>query len=1109
MFNSAGGEVYQNMVTAKAAPTPTYVNVYETNLGTMTGGITEAQLNQLAPSVGAGIAHTDHMLQMMRNGVQYQNAFSLPQFNYKRSDGSLVRLWGTVVDMGTTNRRRPQFLTQALANSVVGGNMLQTTQTGANPTWNQPLSSDNVTLNGAHYIQSFAFQNGSTVGTIVFNLNQTAALPVTFSGPNAPTGAVQVSQVTSANITDNNETADTVQTTTKTLSGFNPATAISLPPFSMTVITTAANTVQAPIFSVPAGTYAAAQTVTITDGTSGASVYYTTDGSTPTSSSTLYTGPVTVSSSETLQAVATASGLTASSVTNAAYVIGLSTAATPTFSVAAGTYAAAQTVSIVDATTGATIYYTTNGGTPTTSSTKYTGAITVSASETIEAIAVAANYNNSAVASATYAISAGAAATPTFSVAAGTYAAAQTVSIADATAGAAIYYTTNGSTPTTASNKYTGAITVSASETIEAIAVASNYNNSAVATAVYTISATAATPAFSVAPGTYSTAQMVAITTATSGASIYYTMDGTTPTTASTKYASAMKVATNVTIKAVAAASSLKTSAVASATYSIDSVAATPTFSVAAGTYAGAQTVVLADATAGATIYYTTNGATPTTSSAKYTAAITVSASETIKVIAAGTNLTTSAVASAAYVITVPTTATPTFSVAAGTYYGVQTVAIKEATPGATIYYTTNGTGPTSASAKYTAPITVSASETIKAIAIATNYKTSVEGQAAYVIETMVATPTFSVAAGTYNAAQAVALKDATPGSIIYYTTNGTVPTTSSTKYAAAITVSASETIKAIATAPNLKTSVEGQAAYVIAATVATPTFSVTPGTYTSAQTVSLADATTGAVIYYTTNGTTPTTASAKYTGAINVASTETVLAIATAPNYGTSAVATGAYTIVPAVTGNGFTSGEMVLHGSAAMVGSVLRMTDGGEAESSVAWSANKVSVGTFTAGFTFQLPSSTADGFTFTIQDDPKARWAMGGNASDLGYTGITKSVAIKFAMYSDATKGAVSQTGLLKNGAAPSTQSIDMTVSKVSLHSGHVLSMQLAYDGTTLKETVTDLSTGAVFTQNYTVNLVSILGSSTAYVGFTGSTGGLTSVQNLLTWSYSGKP
>ena len=88
------------------------------------------------------------------------------------------------------------------------------------------------------------------------------------------------------------------------------------------------------------------------------------------------------------------------------FVLTSPAAATPAFSPAPGSYSSAQTVTISDATTGASIYYTTDGTTPTTGSTLYSGSITVNSTETIEAIAAAAGFSNSAVATATYTINA-------------------------------------------------------------------------------------------------------------------------------------------------------------------------------------------------------------------------------------------------------------------------------------------------------------------------------------------------------------------------------------------------------------------------------------------------------------------------------------------------------------------------------------------------------------------------------------------------------------------------------------------------------------------------------------------------------------------------------
>jgi Chitobiase/beta-hexosaminidase C-terminal domain len=161
-------------------------------------------------------------------------------------------------------------------------------------------------------------------------------------------------------------------------------------------------------------------------------------------------------------------------------------AANPTVSPAAGTYSSAQTVTLSDPTPGAVIYYTTNGTTPTPASTMYSAPLPISATTTIKAIAVASGYTNSGVTSATFTITP-LAANPTVSPAAGTYSSAQTVTLSDPTPGAAIYYTTNGTTPTPGSTMYSAPLPISATTTIEAIAVASGYTNSGVISATFTI----------------------------------------------------------------------------------------------------------------------------------------------------------------------------------------------------------------------------------------------------------------------------------------------------------------------------------------------------------------------------------------------------------------------------------------------------------------------------------------------------------------------------------------------------------------------------------------------------------------------------------------------
>jgi hypothetical protein len=239
--------------------------------------------------------------------------------------------------------------------------------------------------------------------------------------------------------------------------------------------------------------------------------------------------------------------------------------------------------------------------------------------------------------------------------------------------------------------------------------------------------------------------------------------------------------------------------------FAINGPTATPTCSPAAGTYPPPVSVTLADATPGAVIYYTTNGTTPTTSSTKYTAAIPVTASGTVKAIADAAGFPNSAVVSCAYIVE-PVAVAPILSPAAGTYTNEVFVTLTDSTPGSAIYYTTNGTTPTTASTKYTAPIPVYLSETIKAISVAPGYANSIVSSATY---TVIGAPW-----ALSSAATSIATPDATLNAVVntqglagsYYFQYGTSSTALTTSTAATALAASTSWINASAKLTTLKT---------------------------------------------------------------------------------------------------------------------------------------------------------------------------------------------------------------------------------------------------------------------------------------------------------------
>jgi hypothetical protein len=901
----------------------------------------------------------------------------------------------------------------------------------------------------------------------------------------------------------------TTITFTPTTTGINTATLTATDSAgnsaNATVTGNATGTVATPTFSPAAGTYTAVQSVAINDATMGATIYYTTDGSTPTSASSIYSAPISVTSSETLNAIAEDTGDTNSEVASATYTLNIPPTATPAFSIAGGTFITPQSITLSDTITGASIYYTTDGSTPTITSTLYTAPITVATSETINAIATAPGALNSMVATASFTINLPASAfqnvvltqltelgmVPTAGGSqSGGEPAGDTMAVnslgdvitSDTFGNQILLFPPQGGTPTvlgsvtnpngvavdSQNNLYlgfsfnssvvkipyengtytiatattdppypSGTPNCTGNDTVECVmnnvTLASgagvvslvfdsmgdlffgttnqnqggNNSNSIYECTAACLYSTTGSPAATLlfteptssAPNTMGQLSIGGMAIDGSG-NLFFTDSAIgsmnnqesfssnlneLPFTSGSGYAHTPTVIYSYT-PSVAASFGAELDGVAvaandtvyaliqgnqptqtvppgllafpnmSGTYSsstvylvspqngklmtsdalgnlyvaddggnIDQIAVDnltlPTVQLGATPPTATNiTTILNDGGCSATpptVSFTASAsafsaattgtctAIPTTTSTAASFATTLTftpttvgtASATLTATDSAGNSGTAAVSETA---SAPTAvATPTFSPVAGTYSSAQTVAISDTATGAAIYYTTDGSTPTTSSTLYSTPLTVSTTETINAIAVATGLSNSTVASALFTINLPAATPTFSVPAGTYTTSQTVTLSDSTTGAMIYYTTDGSTPTAKSTPYSGAISVSATETINAIAVASGFSNSTVATAAYTInLPSAATPTFSVAAGTYVTVQTVSLSDATTGAAIYYTTDGSTPTAKSTLYSGAITVAVSATINAIAVAANNNNSAVATAAYVI-------------------------------------------------------------------------------------------------------------------------------------------------------------------------------------------------------------------
>jgi hypothetical protein len=530
-------------------------------------------------------------------------------------------------------------------------------------------------------------------------------------------------------------------------------------------------------------------------------------------------------------------------------------------------------------------------------------------------------------------------AAPTFSPGAGTYTNSVAVTISTTTSSATIRYTTNGTTPSrTVGTIYTGPVTVSANTTLKAIAYRSGWANSNVTTGVYTIKVAA--PTFAPAAGTYASTQSVTISTVTPGASIRYTTDGTAPTsTTGNVYSGPVAISVTATLRAIAYKTGVADSDVTSGLYTINTnptvpaAASAPTIDGAvdagwsapaslsitkvSGTISGAS-----DCSATWKALWDNNNLyvlVDVTDDSKWNDSANQWDDDCVELMIDGGNEKAGSYDAndRQYVFGWGDT---TAREAGGR--NATGVVFAYADPTSTSYrieirvpWTAVGVSPVSgANIGIDVHVDDDDDGTARDGKIMWNDSADQAWTNPSVFGTaqltgtppggVVASPSFSPAAGTYISSVSVTISSTTSGASIRYTTDGTTPTsTTGTLYSSPVALSANATLKAIAYKSGMTDSTVTSGVYAVK--VDTPSFTPGPGSYGSTQNVTISTTTSGATIRYTTDGTTPTSSvGTLYSGQVSISTTTTLKAIAYKSGLTDSDVASGTYTIGGAGSG-------------------------------------------------------------------------------------------------------------------------------------------------------------------------------------------------------------